>query len=410
MGPVRPLASIRQAVDDDLDATAETILDWSSINSGSANIAGVAEVQRRLAARLDSIGFDTEMVAVAPTEVVDHDGTPRAVPCGPVLRASARSACHRRLLVVGHADTVFAPDHPFQSPWREGERLRGPGVADMKGGLVAMGLALGAILERDLAPGLGVDVVVVGDEEVGSVASAPVLAAATRRAEAALVLEPALPDGSLARARPGSGNVTFVVNGRAAHAGRALREGRNAVVAAAALAAEAHRLTDQRPGLGVNVAAVHGGAAFNAVPDRCTLRLNLRAPDPADLDWALDQLDVHAGEVAAGQGVAVERHGGIHRPAKPWTPAAQRLADVVADVGAEVDLPVTWADTGGVCDGNNLAATGLAVIDTVGVRGGAIHTAEEYCDLASLGAVVALLAGVADRLAGHEPLRAVPAR
>ncbi len=170
-----------------------------------------------------------------PIDTVDHHGTSKAVGIGPLLYAVVRPDEPRRVMVAGHADTVFGPDHRFQEVRRDGELLHGPGVADMKGGLVALLAALEVILERDLAPDLGIDVVISGDEEIGSPSSIPTMNAVGRRACAALVVEPRMVGGGVARARAGSANLTFVVTGRSAHAGRALRDGRNAVVAAADL-------------------------------------------------------------------------------------------------------------------------------------------------------------------------------
>ena len=163
---------------------------------------------------------------------------------------------------------------------------------------------------------------------------------------------------------------------RSAHAGRNPEEGRNALVAAAELAL---RLADAAgDGLTVNPARIDGGSPNNVVPEHAVLRVNFR---PASLDAAARAqaaLDAAATEVAAGHDVRVECHGSFNRPPKPIDAAAERLFGLVRDAGQSLGLSVGWRDTGGVCDGNNIAACGVPVVDTMGVRGGAIHSPEEY--------------------------------
>lgn len=393
------LDRLRLEVDGDLERFVATIEELARCNSGSTNADGVAAVQHTLAAQLQQRAVTTTITPSDPLPTIDHAGRRRMVRYGPVLHGRFRSECTRRVLVMGHADTVFGPEHEFQAVDRAGGHLHGPGVADMKGGLVGL-LATLELLERhQLAPGLGVDICVNGDEEVGSLASQDAIAASGRVACAALALEPRMADGSLARARSGSANLTFSVTGRSAHAGRALAEGRNAVVGAGLLAASLAEL--DRQGLGVNIAALHGGEAFNAVPAAATLRVNLRSPSPEDLGWAVDRADQLARSIAGERDLTIERSGGIHRPAKPWTSPSEQLSELVGAVAADLGSSISWADTGGVCDGNNLAALGLGVVDTLGVHGSGIHTPDERMDLERFGEVVALLAGVIHAIALH---------
>src|SRR5690606_11371119 len=182
----------------------------------------------------------------------------------------------RRFLLTGHMDTVYPSDHPFQqASWRDETTLNGPGAADMKGGLALMLAALQAFEASGAAASVGYDVLINSDEETGSLSSAALIAELARGKVAALTYEPsALPDGTLAHARGGSGNYSVVVTGRSAHAGRNPEEGRNALVAASALALA---LADRRDAeLGVNPARIDGGSANNVVPDHAVLRFNIR--------------------------------------------------------------------------------------------------------------------------------------
>lgn len=393
------LRSVRDEVNNGIDRFVEDIAELADCNSGSNNAEGIRLVQDRLASHLADRSVATVVLDPPEVSAVDHLGNRQRVQQGPILHGRHRPDQQRRLLVMGHADTVFGPDHPFQTVERVGDQLHGPGVADMKGGLVALLAALDVIDRDGLAPGLGLDVVVNGDEEVGSLASEATMLDRGRTACAALVLEPRMADGSVARARSGSANLTFAVAGRSAHAGRELHRGRNAVLAAARLAISISEIA--RDDLGVNVAALHGGEAFNAVPSSATVRVNVRSPRAEDLRWAIDEADRLARTVSDDLEVLIERTGDVHRPAKPWTEASQRVAELVEGVSADLQAPIRLVDTGGVCDGNNLASLGLGVVDTLGVYGSGIHTAEERMDLARFGEVVALLTGVIHAIAVH---------
>jgi glutamate carboxypeptidase len=278
--------------------------------------------------------------------------------------------------------------------------LSGPGVADMKGGIAVMLAALSAFEDSPLASRLGYDVVLNSDEEVGSPGSAALIARAARGKRAALTYEPAaLPDGTLAGARPGSGNFSFTIAGKSAHAGRNPEDGRNAVVAAADLAL---RLAKAKgPRLTVNVARVDGGGPNNVVPDSAVLRVNLRPATVEDQARAQSLIDASVAMVAAEHGVSIHLHGSFARPPKPMTAAAEQLFGLVKQAGADLGQTIGWQATGGVCDGNNIAACGVPVIDTMGVRGGKIHSMEEYLIVDSLAERAALSALTLLRLAGE---------
>jgi glutamate carboxypeptidase len=296
-------------------------------------------------------------------------------------------------------DTVYAADHPFQETrWLGDGVLNGPGVADMKGGLAVMLAALKAVEATPAADRLGYEVVINSDEEVGSPASAALLARAAQGKRAALTYEPAaLPDGTLAGARPGSGNFAFVVRGRSAHAGRNPEDGRNALTAAAELALRLEAL--RRDGLSVNPSRIEGGGPSNVVPDLAVLRVNLRPRTPEIEAEAKSAIDAAVQSIAAERDVEIEANGGFGRPPKPLTPAAEELFGLVRQAGADLGQSIAWQPSGGVCDGNNIAACGVPVVDTMGVRGGKIHSPEEYLIVDSLAERAALSALTILRLA-----------
>jgi glutamate carboxypeptidase len=261
----------------------------------------------------------------------------------------------------------------------------------MKGGLAVMLAALKAVERHPRADRIGYEVVINSDEEVGSLASAQLLAQAARGKRAALTYEPAaLPDGTLAGARPGSGNFAIVIRGRSAHAGRNPEDGRNALLAAADLALRLDAL--KRDGLSVNPSRIEGGSPSNVVPDLAILRVNMRPRTPEIEAATKREIDQLVAAVTAEREVVIKLSGGFGRPPKPLTPAAKALFGLVKRAGADLGQTIAWQPSGGVCDGNNIAACGVPVVDTMGVRGGKIHSMAEFLITESLGERAALSA------------------
>ena len=379
----------------------EQVLEWSAVNSGSRNLTGLERMGALLADALAALPGDPSFEEPAPVESVDGSGRTVEIQHGKHLHLKVRDDAPVQLLFTGHMDTVFGPDHEFQQTrWLEDGVLNGPGVADMKGGIAVMLAALKAVEQSPVARHLGYEVVINSDEEVGSLASAPLLESSAQGKRAALTYEPAaLPDGTLASARPGSGNFALVVRGRSAHAGRNPEDGRNALLAAAELAL--HLAAGQYPGLSINPSRIEGGSPSNVVPDLAILRVNLRPRTSDDEERALDLIKTAASAIAAERDVKIEIHGGIGRPPKPLTPDAEALFKLVKQAGSDLGQSIAWQPSGGVCDGNNIAACGVPVVDTMGVRGGKIHSMEEYLIADSLTERAALSALTILRLAGE---------
>jgi len=350
---------------------------WAAINSGTRNLAGLATVAGGLADAFAVLPGKLTLVEPAPAETVLADGTVAALDHGRHLHLVVRPTAPVQILLTGHMDTVFPVDHPFQTlRWQDDGSLNGPGVADMKGGLAVMLAALSAMEASPIARQIGYEVVIGSDEETGSFSSRPLIAQAARCKGAALTYEPALPDGTLAGARGGTGNFSIVVRGRSAHAGRNPDEGRNAILAAAEVAL---RLAEARsPRLSVNPARIDGGGPNNVVPDLAVLRVNFRPADVGEIARARAHIDATVAVVASAHDVTISVHGGFNRPPKPIDAGAAKLFGVVKQAGADLGLDIAWRDTGGVCDGNNIAACGVPVVDTMGVRGGAIHSDQEF--------------------------------
>ncbi|MEZ5694622.1 MAG: hydrolase [Altererythrobacter sp.] len=377
---------------------------WSAINTGTANLDGLAELAGKLADAFAALPGEIELVDPAPVTAIDPDSSEVERRFGQHLVLRVRPEAERRLLFTGHMDTVFPKDHPFQDQqWLDADTLNGPGLADMKGGIAVILHTLMAFEASEHAPRIGYDVLINSDEETGSLASAPLIEQLAQGKYAALTYEPsALPDGTLAHARGGSGNYSLTVTGKSAHAGRNPQDGRNAIVAAAALVLGLKQLQSEE--CPVNPAKIDGGAANNVVPDHAVLRFNIRPKSPDAAAQFEAGLATLTGDIQQSHEVSIHRHGGITRPPKPVDRRAQKLFDLVRDCGASLGQQIGWQSSGGVCDGNNIAATGVPVVDTMGVRGGAIHSRDEFMIVSSLRERAALSALVLHKLASGDLL------
>lgn len=380
----------------------DRVLAWSAVNTGTRNLAGLTAMAGRLADAFAELPGAITLDTPAPVTAVLADGRTTDIDHGAHLVVTVRPEAPVQLLLTGHMDTVFPVDHAFQTTrWLDETTLNGPGVADMKGGIALMLAALTAVEASPVASRIGYQVMINSDEETGSLSSAPLIEQLARGKMAALTYEPALPDGTLAGARGGTGNFSIIVRGLSAHAGRNPDDGRNAVVAAADIAL---RLTEARsPSLSVNPARIEGGGPNNVVPDLAILRVNFRPASLEEIERARAHIASVVAAVAEQHGVTIEVHGGFNRPPKPIDPGAAKLFTLVKEAGADLGLAIGWRATGGVCDGNNIAACGVPVVDTMGVRGGAIHSADEFLIVDSLAERSALSALTIMRIAerGH---------
>ena len=392
---------MKLATPETFDATAmlDQVRTWCEINTGTANLVGLARQAELLADAFSALPGEIEMVDSAPVTAIASDGSEFEKAHGRHMVLRVRPTANRRILLTGHMDTVFPADHHFQRlSWLEDGVLNGPGVADMKGGIAVMLHALLAFEESASAGSLGYDVLLNSDEETGSLASRDLIAEMAQGKLAALTYEPAaLPDGTLAHARGGTGNYSITFTGKSAHAGRNPHEGRNAIVAAADLIVRLKAL--EADDITINPAKLEGGGPNNVVPDHAVLRFNIRPKSTGAMESFDSTLNALLTEIERSHEIATHRHGGVTRPPKPVDERAQKLFDLVKKCGAELGQDIRWQSTGGVCDGNNIAACGVPVVDTMGVRGGSIHSADEFLITSSLPERAALSARVITRLA-----------
>ncbi len=296
-----------------------------------------------------------------------------------------------RVMLIGHTDTVFAADAGFDGFTVEGELARGPGVADMKGGLVVMLSVAQALAQVGRLDDFDWVVVINTDEEQQSETSRELVETRAAGAQLALVFESGRASGALVKARRGTGRFTLTTRGRAAHAGQAHGEGLNAIVELAAKVGPIAALSDPARGVTVNCGLVSGGTRANVVPERAELVVDARADDPAGAAWLAQRMsEIAAAVVVEGCETAVS--GGIARPPWPENEPTERLVETWTEAGRLLGQTVTAEVTGGGSDGNFTRALGVPTLDGLGPRGGGYHTAGEWAEVASLPARVALTA------------------
>ena len=381
------------------NAMLDRVLGWARVNTGSWNTAGLKQLAPLIAEALRETGAEVEIIDAPPIEKINAKGETDAFHTGPVLRAVQRPEAPVQIVLTGHYDTVFPPN-TFTDIADIGDgKLNGPGLADMKGGITVMIEAMKTFEAYGEADQLGYTIILTPDEETGNFASDSFLRAAAAKAHVGLTYEPTMEDGALAGARKGSGIWDIVFRGRSAHAGREPEKGRSAVWAACEMAVKVEALMRVRDGVVFNVGSVDGGAAVNIVPDNAVLRIGSRAPDPEAADWAEAQIMAALDAVLKRDGITAHMHGGFYRPPKPRNAAQDRLIGDVRETAKGIGLDLVFKDTGGVCEGNNVFATGTPNIDTLGVRGGRIHSSDEFMMVSSLSERAGLSALILNRLA-----------
>jgi glutamate carboxypeptidase len=350
------------------------LIEWAEINSGSGHPAGLARMADRLETALRSLTPAVRRLPVGP------DGARH------VLEARLRPEAPHQILCSGHYDTVYEPDSPFQNCRRlDAGRLQGPGVADMKGGLVVLLAALNAFEQTPAAAALGFTILLTPDEEIGSAASRALLEAAAPHHQLGLIFEPARESGDIVHSRKGTGIFRIACHGRAAHAGRAPETGRNAILALAEYLLALKSLPEELPGLMLNVGRIHGGGTVNVVPDFAEAELNARSASTTTAEAFARRLHELAAPWNHRDGYRFEITGQFNRPAMEGTPQAEALFPPLQTCATDLGLPpFDWVHVGGGSDGNLLQAAGLPCLDGLGAIGGALHSPDEYIELPSL--------------------------
>ena len=346
---------------------------WVRTNSFSDNIDGVNAMGELLAQDLALDGLHLER----------HPGN--GVGDHLVWRTPAWDARPAdRLLLIGHHDTVFPPG-TFEVWERDGDRLRGPGVLDMKGGLVTVRAALAALAEVGALADMPLAVVSAGDEEIGSRDSRTMLQALGTGARAALVFEAGRAGDTIITQRKGTGRATITATGKAAHSGNHHADGISAIWALARFVDRVERLTDYDTGATVNVGVMHGGSSVNTVPAHAECSISFRFVQAAQGEALLQGFAQAAAEVSRDTGAHLEVTKGLLRPPLERTEASVALYRAYAGAARAAGLGDGECPlVGGGSDANTVSAVGVPAIDGLGPRGSGFHTHDEVIEISSL--------------------------
>lgn len=355
--------------------------------TGGRHTQGLDQSRALLTARAARLGATVRTVDGSPRPTWLYGDHEQSLPVPALPTAICRRAGHgREILLCGHLDTVHDPASSFRELTlsNDGQRATGPGCVDMKGGLVIALAALEAL--ESCGHRLAWTLLLNSDEETGSYHSFKAIYDEAARVHAAggigIAVEPATEAGALVTQRAGSGQFIVEVQGRAAHVGRDFSKGVSAVTALAEVVLEIAKLSNEAQEVVVNIGPMQGGKATNVVPDHAAAWGNVRFPTPKiaeDLQRTLEGLSG-----TRSSGAKVKLTTSFHRPAKPETPEVLAFAKFVGVAAADLGQPLSFAKTAGVCDGNIMQSAGLPTLDTLGVRGGGLHTPDEWIEIASL--------------------------
>ncbi len=372
------------------EAFVDALREMVDIDSGSYTPGGVNLIADLCVARFESLGWRVERR--------HHRAAEGERQLGDLVIGRLEGSGRVRVLLIGHTDTVFDPGTAAERPFAiHGDRATGPGVSDMKGGLLTGFFAV-EILQEAGFDGFGsITYICNPDEEIGSPWSRDVIREAAADADVALVLEGARENGDLVSARKGVSDYTIEIVGRAAHAGVEPERGRSAILEAAHKIVALHALNGRWPGVTVNAGVIHGGTRPNVVAERCAIEVDVRSPREATLAEAEAAVEEIAGIHTVPDIEVAVRAGKWHRPMEK-TAAAARLAALAVEVGRELGIELRDASTGGASDANTTAAAGVPTLDGLGPVGGDDHGPKEWIDLTSVAPRIALLAGLISRL------------
>ena len=381
------LTALEAAIRADEPAYLADLQRLVNIDCGSYTPAGVDEVGRFVRSFMTEHGATVEVrpdpAGTRGATVVGTWDGPRGTAGGP------------RILLIGHMDTVFDPGTAAERPFAIDAKgiAHGPGVTDMKSGLLAGLYALKALAAPGPLPFERLTYVANPDEEIGSPSSTPHIREIAAQSDVCLVLECARANGDIVSSRKGILDARITVHGRAAHAGVEPEKGRSAILAAADLVTRLHALNGRWDGVTVNVGVIGGGTRPNVVGERCSLEVDVRAIRRADLEAAEAEIRSMLGSLAVPD-VTAELE-----PMARWWPMEKlersgRLVEHAQAIARRLGFEVRDAATGGASDANTTSGMGVASIDGLGPIGGMDHSPAEYLEVASIVPRTALLAGL----------------
>jgi glutamate carboxypeptidase len=384
------VTELREIAAGHYDGYVDALRAMVNVDCGSYTPEGVNAIADLCQARFEAAGWTVERRS--------HDPAAGERRLGDLVTGRLTGAGGPRVLMIGHTDTVFDPGTVAERPFAiDGDRATGPGVSDMKGGLL-LGFVAVEVLQEAGFDGFGsITYVCNPDEEVGSPWSRDAIRAEAANADVAFVLEGARENGDIVSSRKGVSDYTIEIVGRAAHAGVEPERGRSAILEAAHKAVALQALNGRWPGVTVNVGVIHGGTRPNVVAERCVIEVDVRSPQEETFREAEAAVEAIARAHTVPDIEVNVIGGGWHRPMEKKEGGA-RLAELATRVAADLGFELKDAATGGASDANTTAAAGVPTLDGLGPIGGDDHGPSEWLDLTSVVPRIALLAGLLSRL------------
>ena len=368
-----------ELIDNRFDEMLERLESFANLNTHTYNLKNLDVAIDQLQEMFSELEPDEiNQFELSPIDSINSNGEAKQLNHGKVLRLRKRQNAETKILLCGHYDTVYPKEHDFQTVSRDGNKMMGPGVLDMKGGLMTMLYALLAYENSDIKSKIGWEVLIVSDEEVGSIASSSYLGTSARNNDFGLLYEPALPDGSIVKSRKGVGSYTMVFRGVSAHAGRCFNDGLNAFYGVSDFINWSKNMMEINKDLIINLGKVEGGGPNNVVPDLAIARFNARVSTKKQRTEFEHQLEIFNRRMRKKY-PGTELHGKFTSPPKPYSAKAKQIVDGLQECAKQLNMPkIKLVATGGASDGNKLNGHGLPNIDSLGPIGDGMHSRDEY--------------------------------
>lgn len=368
-----------ELIDNRFDELVNRLESFSNLNTHTYNLKNLDVAVDQLQEMFSELEPDEiNQYELSPIDSINTNGEITQLNHGKVLRLRKRQNAETKILLCGHYDTVYPKDHDFQNVTINENKMMGPGVLDMKGGLMTMLYALLAYENSDIKSKIGWEVLIVSDEEVGSIASSSYLGTSARNNDFGLLYEPALPDGSIVKSRKGVGSYTMVFRGVSAHAGRCFNDGLNAFYGVSDFINWSKNMMEINKDLIINLGKVEGGGPNNVVPDLAIARFNARVSTKKQRTEFEHQLEIFNRRMRKKY-PGTELHGKFTSPPKPYSTKAKEIVSGLQKCAKQLNMPkIKLVATGGASDGNKLNGFGLPNIDSLGPIGDGMHSRDEY--------------------------------
>jgi len=372
---------------------------WCAINSGSGHAAGLERMRVVLQEEF-SRAFPAATITVLNADAPGYN------PAGvKAVRIRLRPEAPHQVFLCGHYDTVFEADDTFQQcRWLDADTLNAPGSVDMKGGLVAMLVALEAFEQTPHAERIGWEVLLTPDEETGSHGTRTMFEQAAREHHFGFVFEPGRTNGDIIHSRKGTGGVVATCHGRAAHAAKVPNDGKNAILALAEFLLAAAKIPAGLPGVLVNIGNIRGGAAAtNVVPHFAQAEIDVRVTKLSDREPLFAQFQELADQINQREGLKIELKCWLNRPPKENLPAEAVVFPAWQQAARDLGFaPVNWVHGGGGSDGNFISAAGMPNFDGIGPIGDQLHSDREFCRVSTMASRAQIVALFLHRVASGE--------